>query len=194
MKPLVIFSFVLFGAFAVAHAQQQTLIRAGYGQARAGTGDIPGSIFLLGAQKELSEQEVVELLLSGTYIERTTHFGQGYKLHEKSNGIALELTYNPTIKIWRFRLYPAVGPVLRIADERNIRQVGILYDQGRIVNFRYDVEDDKEMQLGYGLALNLDGRISKNISLGLRAAMQKFYNGKQLASLGVTIKNIRWQF
>lgn len=183
---------------AVCHAQQQqeqqTFIRAGYGSAKAGTNDIPGSIFLLGAQKELSKQDVVELLLSGTYMERTTHFGQGYRIHEKSNGVAVELTYNPTISFWRLRLYPAVGPVLRIAHERNIRQVGILFDQGRIVNFHPDIEDDKEMQMGYGLALNLDGRISKNISLGIRASMQRFYNGKQLASLGITLKNDRWRF
>lgn len=194
MKLPIFFSLCLFLLVSFASAQESPLLRVGYGFVQAGNGDIPGSMFLLGAQKRVSKWSMLEVLASGTYIDRTIHYGQGYQLNKKSNGVALEATYNLMLQLGRFSLYPSAGPVVRYAHEVNANYVSIKYNQGMIVDFDARVTDDREFQLGYILAVNLDGRISKNITLGLRGTVQSFHTGQRLASLGLTFKNARWRF
>lgn len=190
-----LFIICLFFTFSFAHAQEQPLIKVGYSVGQAGYGDIPGHMFLMGVQKEFSKWSMLEILASGTYIEHTRDFGQGYRIHEKSNGVALEASYNLLFRLGRVSLYPSVGPVLRYAHEVYPHTVGIWYDhQGMIVDFEADMKDDKEFQLGYVLAANLDGRISRHITLGLRATVQSFHTGQRLAFVGLTFKNSRWRF
>lgn len=195
MKRLLLLVFCLFSAFSIAYAQEPPSVKVGYGVGQAGNGDIPGHMFLMGVQKEFSKWSMLEILASGTYIEHTRDFGQGYQIHEKSNGVALEASYNLLFRLGRVSLYPSVGPVLRYAHEVNPHIVGILYDsQGMIVDFEADMRDEKEFQLGYVLAANLDGRITRHITLGLRATVQSFHTGQRLAFVGLTFKNSRWRF
>lgn len=194
MKSLFFFVFCLFSTFSFAYAQEQPTIKVGYSVGQAGNGDIPGHMFLMGVQKEISRWSMLEVLASGTYIEHTRDFGQGYQIHEKSNGVALEANYNLLFRLGRLTLYPSAGPVLRYAHEVNADNVGIRYDRGRIVDFEADIRDEKEFQLGYVLAANLDGRITRHITLGLRATVQSFHTGQRLAFVGLTFKNSRWRF
>lgn len=178
MKRLFFFVFCLIGAFSFANAQAQSSIKVGYSVGQAGGGDIPGHMFSMGVQKEVSRRSMIEVLASGTYIEPTKDFGQGYRIHEKSNGVALEASYNLLFRLGPFTLYPSVGPVMRYAHELSAENVGIWYDRGRIVDFEADIRDDKGFQYGYLLAANLDGRITPNITLGLRATAQSFHTGQ----------------
>lgn len=185
----------MFCALSFAHAQERSSIRVGYHVGQAGSGDIPGHMFLMGVQKEFGKWSMVEVLASGTYIEHTRDFGQGYRIHEKSNGVALEASYNLLLRLGRFiRLYPSVGPVLRYAHEVNAENIGIWYDRGMIVDFEADIRDEKKFQLGYVLAANLEGRITRHITLGLRGTVQSFHTGQRLAFVGLTFKNSRWRF
>lgn len=177
----------------LAFGQGNIGLKLGYGWVQAGNGDIPGSQFLVGGQKKFSKWAGVDVLLAGTHIERLSNYG-GLEIYEQSNGVALEAVFNLFINVGRFSFYPSVGPVLRYAHDIQAQNVGIWYDQSGIVDYEYDLKDEKEFQMGYAIALNLDGRVYKGLSLGLRVSFQEYLSGQVLPFMGVVVKNDRWNF
>lgn len=189
----LLLSLIFLLGCTLACGQGNIGIKLGYGWVQAGNGDIPGSQFLLGGQKKFSKRAGVDVLLAGTHIERQSDYG-GLYIYEQSNGVALEALFDLFINVGRFSFYPSVGPVLRYAHEIQAQNVGIWYGQSGIVDYEYDLKDEKGFQMGYAIALNLDGRVYKGFSLGVRGSFQKYLNGQVLPFMGVVIKNDRWNF
>ncbi|WP_018478911.1 hypothetical protein [Pontibacter roseus] len=191
---VLLLSLLLASAFT-ASAQDTWAPKIGYGGVMAGNGDLPGHWFLAGVQKQVSSRSGFEIAATGTYIEQTRDWGQGYETFEKSNGMALEGTYNYFLSWGAVRLYPAVGPVLRYASERDVNQLSISYNsQGEITEFAPVVHTNRQLQPGVVVALNLDVRATQHLTLGLRGAVQSFQNGQRLASVGITLQNLNWGF
>lgn len=176
-----------------AMAQDKWHPKVGYGTVYSGNGDIPGHWFIGGVQTQISKRSGFEILATGTYIEETRSYGQGYEIFQKSNGVALEGTYNLFINAGPVQLYPAVGPVLRYASERDLYGLSIQYDgPGGITEFRPEVRSRNGLQAGYVLALNLDVKVKQHLTFGLKGSVQSFHDGQRLAGLGITLKNARW--
>lgn len=91
------------------------------------------------------------------------------------------------------QVYPAVGPVLRYASERELYGLSIHYDgQGGITDFKPEMRSRNGLQAGYVLALNLDVKVKQHLTFGLRGSVQSFHDGQRLAAVGLTLKNARW--
>lgn len=195
MKINLLLSILLLISTSLATAQERWMPKLGYGKVQAGNGDISGHWFMGGIQKQISKRSGFEVLATGTYIEHTRHWGQGYETFQKSNGVALEGTYNLFINAGPFQIYPAVGPVLRYASERDLYGLSIHYNgQGSITEFKPEMRSNNSVQAGYVLALNMDVKATKHLTFGLRASVQSFHDGQRLAALGITLKNVNWRF
>ena len=195
MKTLLLIFLILSTSIGTAFAQSKTSLKAGLGYVQSGDGDIPGSMLIAGVQNRVTKWIGYDLLASGSRMERTQDFGQGYTLNEKSNGISLEGNINLFINFWRFTFYPSIGPVLRYAHERHPNFYGIEYDwSGNIITFESDMRDEYQFQYGYVMGLNLDGRITENITVGVRASVQDYHTGQILPFLGFTIRKSGWPF
>jgi hypothetical protein len=174
-------------------AQDKWTPKVGYGTVYSGNGDIPGHWFLAGMQMHVSKRSGFEILATGTYIEQTRRWGQGYETFQKSNGVALEGTYNLFINAGPVQIYPAVGPVVRYASERDLERLTIHYNgQGSITEFEPNMRSRNGFQAGYALALNLDVKVKQHLTFGLKGSVQSFHDGQRLAALGITLKNTRW--
>lgn len=195
MKLKLLLFMLFLNLTSIAFAQSGLAPRIGYGRAQAGNGDIPGHWFMAGVQKLVSPRSGFEVAATGTYMERTREWGQGYETFEKSNGVALEGTYNHFLSWGAVRLYLAGGPVLRYASERDISQLSISYNsQGEITEFSPVVHANNHVQPGLVVALNLDVKATQHLTLGIRGAVQSFQDGQRLASVGVTLQNMKWAF
>lgn len=189
MKVKMILLFLFISCSLTTFAQEVWQPKFGYSRVQAGNGDIAGHLLLAGMQKQFTKHSGLEVLASGTYIERNRHWGQGYKTFEKSNGVAVEAAYNLYLNLGPFQVYPAVGPVVRYASESRLNGLGFEYNsQGTITKFESEVNYQQRVRAGYVLALNTDVKFSQRYTLGLRGSVQKFAGGQQLASLGVTFK------
>ncbi len=189
---LLLFAF-LFGSSLTVMAQDKWTPKLGYGTVYSGNGDIPGHWFLAGMQTHISPRSGFEIMASGTYIEQVRRWGQGYETFQKSNGVALEGTYNLFFNAGPVQIYPAVGPVVRYASERALYGLAINYDgQGGITKFEPEMRSRNGLQAGYVLALNLDLKATQHLTFGLRGSVQSFHDGQRLAALGITLKNARW--
>ncbi|EJF11428.1 hypothetical protein O71_03179 [Pontibacter sp. BAB1700] len=174
-------------------AQNKWIPKLGYGTVYSGNGDIPGHWFIGGMQTHISNRSGFEILATGTYIEQTRRWGQGYETFQKSNGVALEGSYNLFINAGPVQIYPAVGPVLRYASERELYGLSIQYNgQGGITDFEPEMRSRNGLQAGYVLALNLDVKAKQHLTFGLRGSVQSFHTGQRLAAVGLTLKNARW--
>lgn len=195
MRAKLLLLFIFCATAFTTSAQDNWASKLGYGRVQAGDGDIPGHWFMAGIQRQVSSRSGFEVLATGTYIERTRDWGQGYKTFEKSNGVALEGTYNYFLTWGPIRFYPAVGPVLRYASERDISQLSIRYNsQGEITEFSPVIHSNNHVQPGVIVALNLDVKATQQLTLGVRGAVQSFQNGQRLASVGITLQNLNWGF
>ncbi|PKV63153.1 hypothetical protein [Pontibacter ramchanderi] len=189
---LLLLALFLFTSITVM-AQDKWAPKLGYGIVYAGNGDIPGHWFMAGMQTHLSKRSGIEIMASGTYIEQTRRWGQGYETFQKSNGVALEGSYNLFFNAGPVQIYPAVGPVLRYASERDLNGLSIHTDgQGNITEFSADMRSRNGLQAGYVLALNLDVKATQYLTFGLRGSVQSFLDGQRLAAVGITLKNVRW--
>jgi hypothetical protein len=189
---LLLFALLLSFSFS-AMAQDKWIPKVGYGTVYAGNGDIPGHWFIAGLQTHVSHRSGFELLATGTYIEQTRRWGPGYETFQKSNGVALEGSYNLFINAGPVQIYPAVGPVLRYASERELYGLSIQYNgQGAITDFKPEMRSRNGLQAGYMLALNLDVMAKQHLTFGLRGSVQSFHDGQRLAAVGLTLKNARW--
>ncbi|WP_299988147.1 hypothetical protein [uncultured Pontibacter sp.] len=190
-KPLL-FALFFISSFT-AMAQNKWTPKVGYGTVYAGNGDIPGHWFIGGMQTQISNRSGFEILATGTYIEQTRRWGQGYETFQKSNGVALEGLYNLFINAGPVQIYPAAGPVLRYASERELYGLSIQYNgQGGITDFEPEMRSRNGLQAGYALALNLDVKATQHLTFGLRGSVQSFHTGQRLAAVGITLKNARW--
>lgn len=192
-KTLLLFIFT--GLLSLpALSQQSTLVRAGYGYVLAGKGDLPGKMLFLGVQKKFSRHTGIDILASGTYIEANSNFG-GLVIPQKSNGVAVEVPYSLFLGAGRFSFYPSLGPTLRCAHEVFAENISIRSNGNlQIVEYSYDLRDEWQLQFGYLLALNADVRVSRNITLGFRGSVHRYFNGQQLAFVGLTLQNAHWRF
>ncbi|SIR11689.1 hypothetical protein [Pontibacter lucknowensis] len=189
---LLLLTFLLCTSIS-AMAQNKWIPKLGYGTVYSGNGDIPGHWFIGGMQTHISKRSGFEILATGTYIEQTRRWGQGYETFQKSNGVALEGSYNLFINAGPVQIYPAVGPVLRYASERELYGLSIQYNgQGGITDFEPEMRSRNELQAGYVLALNLDVKAKQHLTFGLRGSVQSFHTGQRLAAVGLTLKNARW--
>lgn len=189
MKNLAIAIFVLLVSASTAYSQGKTAVKAGFGYVQSGDGDIPGSLGLVGIQKKVTPWIGYDILASGTLMERTRDYGQGNTVREVSNGLSLEGNVNLFVNFWRLTFYPSIGPVIRYAHERHPQSLGIWYDaSGRITQFESNITDEYQLQYGYTIGLNLDGRISEKFSLGVRGSVQDYHSGQMLAFIGFTLK------
>lgn len=193
MKIKILLFALLFWSSLTVIAQDKWTPKIGYGIVYAGNGDIPGHWFMGGMQTQISKRSGFEILATGTYIEQTRRWAAGYETFQKSNGVALEGSYNLFINAGPVQLYPAVGPVLRYASERELRGLHIHYNgQGGITEFQTDMRSRNGLQAGYVLALNLDVKVKQRLTFGLRGSVQSFHGGQRLAAVGLTLKNARW--
>ncbi|WP_040573478.1 hypothetical protein [Pontibacter sp. BAB1700] len=189
---LLLLTFLLCTSIS-AMAQNKWIPKLGYGTVYSGNGDIPGHWFIGGMQTHISNRSGFEILATGTYIEQTRRWGQGYETFQKSNGVALEGSYNLFINAGPVQIYPAVGPVLRYASERELYGLSIQYNgQGGITDFEPEMRSRNGLQAGYVLALNLDVKAKQHLTFGLRGSVQSFHTGQRLAAVGLTLKNARW--
>lgn len=189
---LLLLTFLLCTSIS-AMAQNKWIPKLGYGTVYSGNGDIPGHWFIGGMQTHISNRSGFEILATGTYIEQTRRWGQGYETFQKSNGVALEGSYNFFINAGPVQIYPAVGPVLRYASERELYGLSIQYNgQGGITDFEPEMRSRNGLQAGYVLALNLDVKAKQHLTFGLRGSVQSFHTGQRLAAVGLTLKNARW--
>lgn len=195
MKILLLIFFIFSSSISTAFAQSKTSLKAGVGYVQSGYGDIPGSMLIAGVQKRITKWIGYDVLASGTRMERIRDFGQGYNVHEKSNGLSLEGNFNLFINLGRFTFYPSVGPIVRYANERHPLSLSIWSDaSGHITSFESIMKDDYQLQYGYTMALNLDGRITEEITLGVRVSVQDYHTGQILPFLGFTIRKSGWPF
>ncbi|MCP2043751.1 hypothetical protein [Pontibacter sp. HSC-36F09] len=193
MKIKLLLFALLFGYTLSAMTQDKWTPKVGYGIVYAGNGDIPGHWFMGGIQTHISKRSGFEILATGTYIEQTRRWAPGYETFQKSNGIALEGLYNLFINAGPVQLYPAIGPVVRYASERELRGLFVQYNrQGGIMEFQPDVRSRNGLQAGYVLALNLDVKVKQYLTFGLRGSVQSLHDGQRLAAVGLTLKNARW--
>lgn len=193
MKIKLLLFTLLFCFSLSAMAQDKWTPKVGYGIVYAGNGDIPGHWFMGGMQTHISKRSGFEILATGTYIEQTRPWGPGYETFQKSNGVAVEGVYNLFVNAGPVQLYPAVGPVVRYASERELHGLSIQYNgQGGITDFQPDIRSRNGLQAGYVLALNLDVKVKQHLTFGLRGSVQSFHTGQRLAAVGLTLKNARW--
>lgn len=194
MKHLFLTLFFLFSCFSVGFSQNELGLKVGGGRVLAGNGDLVGNLLMAGIHKRQANWIGFDVLASGTFIDNVRDYGHGFYIREKSNGLSLEGVVNVYLNVGRFSLYPSIGPVVRWAHERSVRELSIWSGPSGIVDVDSEILDENQLQFGYIWAVNLDGRISENLAVGLRGSFQDFHNGQTLAFLGVTLKSVNWPF
>lgn len=195
MKNLLLVFLTFFASISPALSQSKMSLKAGVGYVQSGYGDIPGSMLIAGVQKRITKWIGYDVMASGTRMERIRDFGQGNTIYEKSNGLSLEGNFNLFINFGRFTFYPSIGPIVRYANERHPLDLTIWSDgSGNITSFESIMKDEYELQYGYTMALNFDGRITEEITLGIRVSVQDYHTGQILPFLGFTIRKSGWPF
>ena len=168
---------------------------AGYGRVLAGTGDMPGHQVMINVHKRMTKATGFDVRMVGTLIQENNVYAPGYEVFEKSNGVSLEVDYNLFLNVGRFSFYTSVGPAVRYSHERHTRSLSIASDgRGNILNFDYQLDESKPLQIGYTLGMNLDFNITRSVILGIRGSTQSFNSGHQFAFVGATLKSMNWRF
>lgn len=201
MRHLFIITVIMF-VFQTIQAQENKLngysFRFGYGYALGGSGDTPGQQMMMGLQNQLSEHSLVDIRLSGTWMEQNRYWeNKKYSVMEKSNGISLEADYGFAFRFDRFTVYPSLGPALRYSHEVHPRIIGITYasdGSGTISKFETKMANEKVFRMGATGGFNVDIQTSKKLTLGLRSSVQLYNGGQTIAFFGLTMKHTRLSF
>ncbi len=172
-------------------AKTTKTIRAGYGTVLAGSGDLWGQKFLLGAQYFLTKHSAIDSRFSATLIDVDRYFldNPDWKYNQVSNGLEFILEYNYVFQYKKMRFYPSFGPVIRYSYEKHASSFGIrLNSDTQNYDWFCNIDEDKGLRFGYEFGLNADFTIFNYLTIGPRFSFSQFpQDGYTFAFMGFTL-------